>query len=182
MAGRPSSFHEKIPQGDNRPRLVCDECDFVQYVNPKVVVGAVCTWEGRVLLCRRAIEPRRGHWTIPAGFLEEKETAEEGARREAWEEARAELDIEGLLGLYSVPRISQVQIIFRARLRTPAVTAGEESLEVGLFAWEEIPWGDLAFPSVRWALGHYRESLGQSTFAARGNPVAETGDFPHGHR
>jgi ADP-ribose pyrophosphatase YjhB (NUDIX family) len=181
MPRRPPSFHEAVPPGDTRARLVCDECEFVQYVNPKVVVGAVCSFEGRLLLCRRAIEPRRGHWTIPAGFLEEKETAEAGARREAWEEARAELEIEGLLGLYSVPRISQVQLIFRARLRTPAVAAGEESLEVRLFGWDEIPWDDLAFPSVRWALGHYRESLGQTAFAAKANPPGETGNYPRGH-
>ncbi len=177
MVERSPSFNTRVPAGDNRPRLVCDECGFVQYVNPKVVVGVVCIWEDRILLCRRAIEPRRGHWTMPAGFLEENETVEDGARREAWEEARAELELEGLLGLYSVPRISQVQLIFRAKLRSPDVTAGEESLEVRLFAWEDIPWDDLAFPSVRWALSHYREALGQATFAARSNPAGETGAF-----
>jgi ADP-ribose pyrophosphatase YjhB (NUDIX family) len=170
MGERPPSFSEKVPAGDNRPRRVCDECGFVDYVNPKVVVGAVCTWEDKVLLCRRAIEPRRGYWTMPAGFLEEKEATEDGVRREAWEEARAELDIEGLLGVYSVARISQVHIIYRARLRSPDVAAGEESLEVRLFAWEDIPWSDLAFPSVHWSLQHYRDSLGQATFAARTNP------------
>jgi ADP-ribose pyrophosphatase YjhB (NUDIX family) len=178
MGGRSPSFSKRIPEGDNRSRLVCDVCDFVQYVNPKIVVGAVCTWGERILLCRRAIEPRRGHWTIPAGFLEEGETAEDGARREAWEEARAGLELEGLLGLYSVPRISQVQIIFRAKLRSAEVAPGEESLEVRLFDWDEIPWDDLAFPSVRWALSHYQETRGQVVFAARGNPLAETGDDP----
>jgi ADP-ribose pyrophosphatase YjhB (NUDIX family) len=171
MGERPPSFSEKVPAGDNRPRRVCDECGFVEYVNPKVVVGAICTWEDKVLLCRRAIDPRRGFWTMPAGFLEEKESAEDGARREAWEEARAKLALEGLLGLYSVPRISQVHIIYRARLLSPDVSAGEESLEVRLFAWPEIPWDDLAFPSVHWALGHYRDSLGKATFAARSNPA-----------
>jgi ADP-ribose pyrophosphatase YjhB (NUDIX family) len=171
MGERPPSFSEKVPAGDNRPRRVCDECGFVEYVNPKVVVGAICTWEDKVLLCRRAIDPRRGFWTMPAGFLEEKESAEDGARREAWEEARAKLALEGLLGLYSVPRISQVHIIYRARLVSPDVSAGEESLEVRLFAWPEIPWDDLAFPSVHWALGHYRDSLGKATFAARSNPA-----------
>jgi ADP-ribose pyrophosphatase YjhB (NUDIX family) len=171
MGERPPSFSEKVPAGDNRPRRVCDECGFVEYVNPKVVVGAICTWEDKVLLCRRAIDPRRGFWTMPAGFLEEKESAEDGARREAWEEARAKLEIEGLLGLYSVARISQVHIIYRARLVSPDVSAGEESLEVRLFAWAEIPWDDLAFPSVHWALGHYRDSLGKATFAARTNPA-----------
>jgi ADP-ribose pyrophosphatase YjhB (NUDIX family) len=171
MGERSPSFSEKVPAGDNRLRRVCDECGFVDYVNPKVVVGAICTWGDKVLLCRRAIEPRRGYWTMPAGFLEEKEATEDGARREAWEEARAELEIEGLLGVYSVARISQVHIIYRARLRSPDVAAGEESLEVRLFAWEEIPWDDLAFPSVHWSLQHYRDSLGQATFAARTNPA-----------
>ena len=98
------------------------------------------------------------------------------------EETGRAIEIEGLLGLYSVPRLSQVQIIFRARLTSAAVAAGEESLEVRLFAWDEIPWDDLAFPTVRWALGHYRESLGRESFAARGNPPGDTGDFPPGHR
>jgi ADP-ribose pyrophosphatase YjhB (NUDIX family) len=171
LGERSPAFSEKVPAGDNRPRQVCDECGFVQYVNPKLVVGAICTWEEKVLLCRRAIEPRRGYWTMPAGFLEEEESTEDGARREAWEEARAKLELEGLLGLYSVPRISQVHVIYRARLLSPDVSAGEESLEVRLFAWEEIPWDELAFPSVHWALGHYRESRGKTTFAARSNPA-----------
>jgi ADP-ribose pyrophosphatase YjhB (NUDIX family) len=171
MGERSPAFSEKVPAGDNRPRLVCDECGFVDYVNPKVVVGAVCTWEEKILLCRRAIEPRRGYWTMPAGFLEERETTEDGARREAWEEARAELEIEGLLGIYSVARINQVHIIYRARLRSPDVAAGEESLEVRLFSWDEIPWDELAFPSVHWSLQHYRETIGQSVFAARSNPA-----------
>lgn len=173
MGERSPSFSEKVPAGDNRPRQVCDECGFVDYVNPKLVVGAVCTWEDRILLCRRAIEPRRGYWTMPAGFLEEKETTEDGARREAWEEARATLEIEGLLGLYSVARLSQVHLIYRARLVSPDVAAGEESLEVRLFAWDEIPWNDLAFPSVHWSLHHYRESIGKATFPARSNAALE---------
>ncbi len=140
-------------------------------MNPKVVVGAICTWEDKVLLCRRAIDPRRGYWTMPAGFLEEKESTEDGARREAWEEARAKLELEGLLGLYSVPRLSQVHVIYRARLVSPDVSAGEESLEVRLFTWDEIPWDDLAFPSVHWSLQHYRESVGMTAFPARSNPA-----------
>jgi len=149
------TFSIKVPVGDNRARLVCDHCGFVDYVNPKIVVGAVCTWDDRILLCRRAIEPRKGFWTIPAGFLEEKETVEEGAMREAWEEARARIEIGPLLGLYSVPRISQVQMMFRARLTSPDVGVGEESLEVRLLGWEEIPWGELAFPSVLAALRRF---------------------------
>ena len=164
------SFSLKVPPGDNRSRRVCDACGFVDYVNPRIVVGAVCTWEDRVLLCRRAIEPRHGFWTVPAGFLEESESVEAGARREAWEEARADIQIDALLGVYSVPRLSQVQIMFRARLVSPAVAAGEESLEVRLYGWGEIPWDDLAFPSVLWALQHFEDVRGQAVFAARSNP------------
>jgi ADP-ribose pyrophosphatase YjhB (NUDIX family) len=164
------SFSLKVPAGDNRSRRVCDACGFVDYVNPRIVVGAVCAWEDRVLLCRRAIEPRHGFWTVPAGFLEEGESVEAGARREAWEEARADIAIDALLGVYSVPRISQVHMMFRASLLTPAVEAGEESLEVRLYEWGEIPWDDLAFPSVHWALQHFQEVRGQAVFAARSNP------------
>lgn len=169
------SFSLKVPDGDNRSRRVCDACGFVDYVNPRIVVGAVCTWEERVLLCRRAIEPRRGLWTIPAGFLEEGESVEAGARREAWEEARAEIEIDGLLGVYSVPRISQVQMMFRARLVSPTVAVGEESLEVRLCDWGQIPWDDLAFPTVVWALRDFDAVRGQAVFATRSNPPGTLG-------
>lgn len=150
------SFTVNTPDGEDRPRRVCDHCAFIDYVNPKIVVGAVVIEDDRVLLCRRAIEPRHGFWTLPAGFLEENETVEEGALREAREEACAELVLDGVLGVYSVPRISQVQIMFRAHLAKPEFSAGSESLEVALFAWTDIPWDRLAFPSVRWALEHYQ--------------------------
>ena len=169
-------FVRKVPAGDTHERLVCVDCGFVRYENPKVVVGAVCSWEDRILLCRRAIEPRKGFWTLPAGYLELHETASDGARREAWEEARAELDIDALLAVYSIPRISQVQLIYRARLRSPAVAPGPETVDVRLFRWDDIPWPDLAFPSVRWALRHHREVAGEASFAARGNPPGELGD------
>ena len=140
------------PDGDERDRFVCSVCTTVHYVNPKIVVGSVCHHEGRVLLCRRAIEPRLGYWTIPAGWMEVGETAEEGAIREAWEEARAKIRVEGLLAVYSITRIDQVQILFRASLLTPEVAAGPESQEVKLVDWSEIPWDDLAFPTVGWIL------------------------------
>lgn len=154
---REPSFSKEVPQGDNRPRDVCDHCGFIQYENPKVVVGAVCTWGERVLLCLRAIEPRLGFWTLPAGFLEQNESSQEGTLREAQEEAEADLEIQGLLAVYDIPRISQVQIIYNARLRSPEIGAGEESQEVRLFEWSQIPWSDLAFPSTHWALYHYRQ-------------------------
>ncbi len=140
------------PAGDDRDRLVCTACDRVHYENPRLIVGAVCFHEGRVLLCRRAIAPRRGLWTIPAGFLELGESPEEGAVREAFEEARARIRIEGLLAVYSVRRIGQVQLVYLARLTAPEVAAGPESLEVELFRPGRIPWRELAFPTVRWAL------------------------------
>jgi ADP-ribose pyrophosphatase YjhB (NUDIX family) len=162
-----------VPDGDTRARLTCPECGFIAYENPKVVVGSVASHDGRVLLCRRAIEPRAGFWTLPAGFLEMGETAEQGALREALEEARAALALEGILGVYSIARIGQVQVIFRARLIDPeAIGPTEESSEVGLFTWNEIPWDTIAFPSVRWALGHWRESRNASCWPARGNPEA----------
>ncbi|HYF08875.1 MAG TPA: NUDIX hydrolase [Acetobacteraceae bacterium] len=152
----PSRFVRRIPEGDDRERLTCAECGFVAYENPKVVVGSIVTTDDGILLCRRAINPRRGHWTIPAGYLEMGETVEEGARREAWEEARARIALEGVLAIYSIARLGQVQVIFRARLAEPGFAAGPESLEVAAVPWSRIPWDDLAFPSVRWALEAWR--------------------------
>lgn len=157
-------FRKQVPHGDDRERLVCTDCGWVHYVNPRIVVGSVATWEDRFLLCRRAIEPRRGHWTLPAGFLEEGESPEEGALREAREEANAELRIDALLGIYALARISQVQIMYRAQLVVPAVSAGPESEEVGLFTWDDIPWDDLAFPTVSWALHHHQRVAGRAEF------------------
>lgn len=172
-----ANFVPRVPDGDNRTRQVCADCGFINYENPKIVVGAVCHWGDRLLLCRRAINPRKGHWTLPAGFLELHETVTAGAAREAWEEARAKIEIETLLAVYTVPRISQVQLMYRARLVSDDVSAGPESLEVGLFTFDEIPWDDLAFPSVRWALHQYADSKHLDSFAAFTNPAGETGDF-----
>ena len=156
---------------------MCDECGYIQYDNPKIVVGAVAAREGRILLCRRAIEPRSGYWTIPAGYLELNESSEQGALREAREEACAELRLDGLLAVYNIPRISQVQLIYRAELLSAEIAAGEESAEVGLFAPADIPWHDLAFPSVRWALAQYAEIKDKANFAPFTNPDGETGDY-----
>lgn len=170
------SFTLHTPDGDGRARKTCDHCGYVAYENPKIVVGSVVRHEGRILLCRRAIEPRRGFWTIPAGYMELNETPEEGARREAFEEANAHLRIERLLAVYAVPRISQVQLIFRATLDRPEVSAGTESLEVELFRPQEIPWDALAFPSVHWALGHDAEAEAGAPPIPFGNPGDQTGD------
>ena len=159
------AFSETVPPGDTKPRRVCDSCGFIDYVNPRVVVGAVCAWQEEVLLCRRAIEPRRGYWTLPAGFLEEGEACAEGAARETREEARAEIEIDGLLVVYNVPRLSQVHLFYRARLVDGRFEAGEETLEARLFEWPRIPWSELAFPSVRFALEHYARVIDQTEFA-----------------
>lgn len=172
------NFLRQIPDGDTQERLVCADCGFINYENPKIVVGSVVRWEDRILLCRRAIDPRSGFWTLPAGYLELCETAMDGAKREAWEEARARIDITGVLAVYTIRRLSQVQVIFRARLETPEIAAGPESREVALFRWEEIPWDEIAFPSVRWALQHDREAGSDAQPAARTNPPGEEGDSP----
>ncbi len=151
-----ANFVRRTPQGEDRERLICGDCGYVAYENPKIVVGSVVSEGGRILLCRRAIEPRHGFWTLPAGYMELGETAEEGAKREAWEEARARLELEGVLAIYSIARIGQVQIIYKASLTEPGIAAGPESLDVRFFAWEEIPWDELAFPSVHWALKAWR--------------------------
>ena len=150
----------RIPDGDDHERQVCARCGQVHYVNPKLVVGAVCYLDDRILLCRRAIDPRRGYWTIPAGYMEVDETVEEGAVREAREEAGADIEIRGLLACYSLKRIDQVQLLFAAALTRPEVEAGPESLEVALLRWPDIPWEDLAFPTVHWVLGEaYRRGV-----------------------
>jgi ADP-ribose pyrophosphatase YjhB (NUDIX family) len=132
--------------------------------------------EDRVLLCRRAIEPRHGFWTLPAGFMELGETVQEGAQREAREEAEADIALDGILGVYSISRIGQVHIFFRARFADPAAphfVAGEETLEAGLFAWDDIAWGSLAFPTVRWALDAWQASAGAPLGAPTVNPAAD---------
>ena len=170
MSKSEPSFSLTIPPGDDRKRRVCDRCDFVDYVNPKIVVGSVATWEDKILLCKRAIEPRKGYWTLPAGFMEEGETIEDGARREAREEACADLEIERILAIYSIPRISQVQIMFKARMISPDFDIGPESSDVKLVTWEDIPWADMAFPSAVWALKQWHGLNGQTVHPPFGNP------------
>ena len=170
-----ASFKKLIPDGDNRERSVCTNCGFIAYENPKVVVGSVIGAGDSVLMCRRAIEPRSGFWTIPAGYLELGETLQEGAAREALEEAEASIAIDGILGVFSIARIDQVQVIFRARFAgsdAPAFAPGPESQEVRLFAWDDIPWDEIAFPSVHWALHAWRG-------AGSGPPGQPAGNPPH---
>jgi ADP-ribose pyrophosphatase YjhB (NUDIX family) len=145
----------RIPAGDNLPRWVCDACDTIHYQNPKIVVGCIPEWEDRILLCRRAIEPRHGFWTVPAGFMENGETTFQGAIRETLEEANARVEIESLYALYNIPHINQVYLLFRARLLDLDFSAGAETLELKLFDEADIPWNEIAFATVRNTLQHY---------------------------
>jgi ADP-ribose pyrophosphatase YjhB (NUDIX family) len=166
-----TQFSIMVPDGDDKPRQVCGTCGFINYVNPKIVAGVVVsTADGQVLLCRRAIEPRRGFWTVPAGFMEEGETTRAGAAREVREEACAEVEIDALLGIYEVPRISQVHFMYRGRLAGD-FGVGPESLEARLFAWEDIPWDEMAFPTGVWALRDWHASKDRTGFAPFANPV-----------
>jgi ADP-ribose pyrophosphatase YjhB (NUDIX family) len=145
----------KVPEGDNMPRYVCDACGMIHYQNPKVVVGCIPEWEDRILLCRRAIEPRYGLWTLPAGFMENGETVQQGAARETMEEANADVEVGGLYALFNLPHINQVYMLFRARLKQPEFGAGTESLEVELMREDQIPWDEIAFPVISEALRLY---------------------------
>jgi ADP-ribose pyrophosphatase YjhB (NUDIX family) len=158
---------QRIPPGDNRPRAVCDACGHIQYQNPKIVAGCLPVWGDRILICKRAIEPRYGRWTLPAGFMENEESAPEGAAREAMEEANAKVEITSLYTVYSVPHISQVYMMFLARLLDPEVSPGTESLEVKLVTEDEIPWDELAFAMVRLTLQHYLQDRKIGTFPTR---------------
>ena len=155
----------RIPHGDDRERHVCADCGHVHYLNPKLIVGTLPVWQDKILLCKRAIEPRYGFWTLPAGFMEEGESLEEGAARETLEEANARVTIEQLYVTLSVPQIAQVYLLFRASLNDLDFSSGTESLEVRLFSEEEIPWGEIAFRTIELTLKHF--------FADR-----KTGQFP----
>jgi ADP-ribose pyrophosphatase YjhB (NUDIX family) len=161
----------RVPLGDSRPRFLCERCDTIHYQNPRIVTGCLVHWEDRILLCKRNIEPRRGYWTLPAGYLENGETAEAGAIRETWEEARAHVELDDLYTLFSLPHISQVYMFFRGRLVAPEYAAGEESLAVELFRQDEIPWDELAFPVVRETLQHYFEDRTRERFEIRSRSI-----------
>ncbi len=145
----------EVPPGDNRPRHVCRSCGRVHYENPRVVVGCVAESEGSILLCRRAIEPRRGFWTVPAGFMELGETLAEAAIRETWEEAQARVELGALFAVVDVVHARQVHVFFRGTMSQPAFAAGEETLEARLVRPDEVPWDEIAFPSVTIALRQY---------------------------
>jgi ADP-ribose pyrophosphatase YjhB (NUDIX family) len=145
----------KVPPGDHLPRFVCDACGTIHYQNPKLVVGCVPEDGGRILLCKRAIEPRRGYWTVPAGFMENDETLQQAAERESHEEALARVEIGSLLSIVHVLHAHQVHVFFRARLAEPQFGVGPESLESKMVTEEQVPWDDLAFPSITFTLQRY---------------------------
>lgn len=154
----------RVPHGDDRERHVCADCGYIHYLNPKIVVGTVPIWKEQVLLCKRAIEPRYGMWTLPAGFMEEGETLEEGALRETLEEANARVTIEQMYVTLSLPQISQVYVLFRAKLDDLDFSSGTESLEVKLFDEADIPWDQLAFRTIEQTLKHFFADRKLGTF------------------
>jgi len=162
----------KIPAGDSLPRHVCDACGAVHYRNPRLVVGALPVWEDRVLLCRRAIEPRLGYWTLPAGFMENQETVSEAAVRETQEEACAHIELGEMYTMISVPHINQVHVIYRARLLDLDFAPGEESLEVELFEEAAIPWQEIAFHTVAMTLRHFFHDRARDSFMLHTEAIA----------
>ncbi|MEM8561011.1 MAG: NUDIX hydrolase [Pseudomonadota bacterium] len=162
----------KIPEGDDRERYVCTVCGQIHYTNPRVIVGCLPMYEGRVLLCKRAIEPRKNYWTLPAGFMENGETTQEGAARETWEEARARVANLELYRVFDVPYISQVYMFYRCNIIDGEYGVGPESLESNLYEQSDIPWDDIAFPVVRETLEQYYPDAEANHFPVRVSTVA----------
>lgn len=183
-------FERRVPHGDTHARMVCRQCSWIHYENPRVIVAALCLWQNQVLLCRRAIAPRYGFWTLPGGFMEIGETLEQATCREVREEAGAAIQIDSLLATYSVPRIGQVHMVYLASMESPTFCSGEESLDVRLFPCTEagLPWEELAFPVNHWTLRDFLSLHGQplqSPFTYRPehasdrmSPVPFHPDFP----
>ena len=162
LCGQPVTI--MIPPDDDRMRHICTACNTVHYQNPKVVAGCIPVHEGRVLLCKRAIEPRAGFWTLPAGFMELGETSLEAAVRETLEEAKAHVNVQNLYAVFNLPHVNQVYLMFRSVLLDQEFAPGRESTEVRLFAGKEIPWQDLAFATIRQTLKFYFEDAVNGTF------------------
>lgn len=156
-----------VPEGDNRPRYWCPACGTVHYQNPKVVVGAIPVWEDRILLCKRAIQPRKDYWTLPAGYMENGETLQEGAARETWEEACATVNISDLYTVFNLPHIWQVHVFFLSTMVDERYGVGEESSDAGLFLPSEIPWDQLAFPTVSRTLRYFLDDRVRGEFPLR---------------
>jgi len=161
----------EIPEGDNLPRYVCKDCQTIHYQNPKIVAGCLLSWQDKILLCKRAIEPRYGAWTLPAGFMENDETTAQAAAREALEEASARSTALELYTLHNLPHINQVYLMFRGELIDGYAAAGDESLEVGLFSESEIPWDEIAFPVIHETLEFYLHDRKTGHFPVRTGDV-----------
>jgi ADP-ribose pyrophosphatase YjhB (NUDIX family) len=161
-----------MPPGDNLPRWVCDQCGEIHYQNPKLVVGSIPEYEDKVLLCRRAIEPRYGYWTLPAGFMENAETAGQAALRETLEEAGAQVTLREPFSMISVPYVNQVHLFYRARLLNLEFKPGEETLEVALFEEGRIPWKDIAFRTVALTLQHWFADRRRGAFSFHAEDLA----------
>lgn len=162
----------KVPPGDNLPRFVCTNCNTVHYENPRIVAGCVCEWKGRILLCKRAIKPRAGFWTIPAGFMEKGETTEQAAVRETAEEAKARVNVDAFFAMINVPHIDQVHLMFRGTLIDESYSPGVESEEVILADKSAIPWRNIAFPSVKFTLERYFADLEKTEFGVHVTDIA----------
>lgn len=161
----------RVPSGDDRRRHICDYCDTIHYQNPCIITGCVPVYEDRILLCKRAIAPRRGYWTLPAGFMENGETTAEGAVRECLEEANARVVNPQLYAMIDIPHINQVYLFFRGELAAPEFSPGSESLAVELFREAEIPWDEIAFPSVRRTLEYFFQDRREGEFRVRTDTV-----------
>jgi ADP-ribose pyrophosphatase YjhB (NUDIX family) len=169
-----NSVSLRIPDGDNMPRFVCDSCNAIHYQNPNIVAGCIPVMGDKILLCKRAIEPRYGLWTLPAGYMENNETVEQAAIRESMEEAHASVELEQLYTVFSLPHANQVYMMFRARLLDENFSPGTESLEVELFDEKEIPWDNLAFNTIYYTLKYYFEDRTRGEFELRSHAVAKT--------
>jgi ADP-ribose pyrophosphatase YjhB (NUDIX family) len=166
----------RIPRGDDRHRIVCDQCEWVHYENPRMIVCTVPCYEDQVLLCKRSIEPRWGLWTVPGGFMENGETLQNGALRETTEEAGARVSLDSLYAIYNLPHIDQVHFFFLGKLLDVDFQAGKESLEVALFREAEVPWQQIAFPAVTNVLRHYFRDRQQACYPLRINDVQVSAD------
>jgi len=165
-----------IPQGDNRHRHVCGSCDTIHYENPKIVTGCIAQWQDKILLCKRAIEPRHGLWTLPAGFMENAETNRQGAARETAEEANAEVDNMMLFCVFSIAHINQVYTMYLGDLVDGKASAGEESLDVALLSEEEIPWQEIAFQVINETLKLYFQDKKQGAFKTHYGDIIKQDD------
>lgn len=176
QCGTPTSL--KVPPGDDVPRAVCEACEHIHYQNPNIVLGTIPVWKNQILFCRRAIEPGYGLWTLPGGFMENGETVEQGARRETLEECGADVEITSLYAVYSIPHINQVYMMFRANMRDPTCSRGDESLKVALFRYHDIPWDELAFRVIRATMKRFVNDFVQGSFSVHVGTIFPTSDGP----